>query len=123
MAKTTKKKGKAAKAVKTNKAAKKTVKEEILLPHVHCEDDFCDFDDIFADDVMDDAAALDFFEQFSHVVDMQSQIAVDLTKIIVDHQKQGTFNEEQILAVYRRAAAAVLDSSPMKSLLDEYLAK
>ena len=72
---------------------------------------------------MDDDAALDFFEQFSHVVDVQSQIAIDLTKIIVDHQKQGTFNEEQILAIYRRAAAAVLDSSPMKSILDEYLAK
>ncbi len=123
-----KKKGKTAKA--TVKSTKKTtaakaskkpaeMETDIGLPFFACEDDFCDMDHF--DEVIDDEIALDFFDQFSQVIETQSNVAVDLTKIIVDHHEKGHYNEEDILSLYRRAVNVVFDSSPLKSMMDEYL--
>jgi len=117
-----KKKSKTAKAVKSTKASKKplAIESEIDLPFFDCEDDFCDMDHF--DEVIDDEMALDFFDQFSQVIETQSNTAVDLTKIIVDHHEKGHYSEEDILALYSRAVKVVFDSSPLKAMMDDYLA-
>ncbi len=123
MAKKPSKASKAVKAVKPAKvvkAPKKAAKEELDMSFFDCEDEFCDFDHF--DEVVDDEMALDFFDQFSRVAETQAELALDLTKLIVEHDK-GNLDAEAILSLYRRALETVSDSSPMKSMMDEYLAK
>lgn len=124
-----KKKSKSVKSAKTTKKTKVVkavnkpgeLEEELGMSLFDCGDDFCDFDHF--DDVVDDEIALDFFDQFSHVVEAQSNTAVDLTKMIVDHHEKGHYSETDILSLYRRAVEVVFDSSPLKAMMDEYLAK
>ena len=123
-----KKKGKAVKTAKVTKktkavkAAKNPVELEnnLDLSFFDCEDEFCDMDHF--DEVIDDEIALDFFDQFSQVIETQSNTAIDLTKMIVDHHEKGHYSEEDILSIYRRAVKIVFDSSPLKSMMDDYLA-
>ncbi len=49
----------------------------------------------------------------------QMQIALELTRLTVENNTAGTFNEEDVYSIFTRASKVVSDSSPIKDLLEQ----
>ena len=49
----------------------------------------------------------------------QMQIALELTRITVENNPAGTFNEKDVHSIFTRASKVVSNSSPIKDLLEQ----
>lgn len=97
--------------------AKKKMKSSITPMQMYDHD--TQETDIIYGDMFDDEAMINIFAKVGNVYDAQCRAAIDLTRIIVEHNEKNTLTEDKILATYHRAVGTVTQDSPMKELLDE----
>ncbi len=95
-------------------AKNKTVIKQQQDEDVDVEFDFSDF----LVDSPDEEAMAGMMGGLLEASQQQLQIAMELTRLVVEKNAAESLKEKDIFAVFKRAAKVVADSSPMKELWD-----
>ena len=65
----------------------------------------------------DDAAAI--FAEYVEVTKHQQNIAIELTKIIVEKNSDEKMNAEEIFSIFKQATEVAIESYPAKTLIEQ----